>query len=269
MLAMFAMETVRLPDGRSWKVHVAGAGPDLVWLHGLDGFDPHDPALADLAARFRVTAPVTPGFGGLEDLAGIDDVHDLALAYDDLLAARGIAGAVLVGHSFGAMVAAEVAAHAPARAAHLVLLAPLGLWNDDYPVADVFAKRPPELQALLWADEDARQRAAAHALDPGTPAGIEAALLRIQGLTAATKFMWPIPDKGLRKRLPRIAAETLALFGAEDGVVSPRYAADFAAGVPRFHSEVIAGAGHMLSYERPDEVVRRIGAHAGLAVAEA
>jgi pimeloyl-ACP methyl ester carboxylesterase len=167
------------------------------------------------------------------------------------------------------MVAAEIAAHAPARAGHLVLLAPLGLWNDDYPVADVFAKRPPELQVLLWADDDARQRAAAHALDPGTAAGIEAALVRIQGLTAATKFMWPIPDKGLRKRLPRIAADTLALFGAKDGVVSPRYAADFAAGVPRFRSVVIEDAAHMLPYERPDEVARHVAAHAGLAVADA
>jgi pimeloyl-ACP methyl ester carboxylesterase len=266
---MFTTETVRLPGGRAWELHVAGAGPDLVWLHGLDGFDPHDPALGRLAEEFRITAPVAPGFGGRDDLGEIDDIHDLALAYDDLLAARGISGAVLVGHSFGAMVAAEIAAHVPARAAHLVLLAPLGLWNDDDPVADVFAKRPPELQALLWADDDARQRAAAHLPDPKTPAGIEAALVRIQGLTAATRFMWPIPDRGLKKRLPRIAADTLAMFGAADGVVSPRYAADFAAGVPRFRSVVVEGAAHMLPYERPDEVARAVAAHAGRAVAVA
>jgi len=265
---MFEMETVRLPGGRSWRVHVAGTGPELVWLHGLDGFDPHDPTLIRLAAQFHVTAPVTPGFGRLDDLADIDDVHDLALAYDDFLAARGLERAMLVGHSFGAMVAAEVAAHVPWRAAHLVLLAPFGLWNDAYQVADVFAKKPAELQALLWTDEDARIRAAAHAPDPRTPAGIEAALARIQGLTAATKFMWPIPDKGLRKRLPRIAADTVVLFGAADGVVSPRYAEDFAAGVPRIRTAVVDGAAHMLPYERPDEVVRHVTALAGLATAE-
>lgn len=266
---MFVTETTSVSGGRAWRVRCAGAGPDLVWLHGLEGFDPGDPSLALLAERFRVTAPVAPGFTRLEDIADIDDVHDLALAYDDLFAARGLAGVTVVGHSFGAMIAAEIAAHVPWRVSRLVLLAPFGLWNEAYPVANVFAKRPAELQALAWADDDARRRAAARVPDPRTAAGVEAVLARIQGLTAATKFMWPVPDKGLRKRLPRISAETVVLIGAEDAIVPPRYGADFAAAIPRCESVTVEGAGHMLPYERPGEVMRHVAALAGHAAAPA
>ena len=76
-----------------------------------------------------------------------------------------------------------------------------------------------------------------------------------QGLTAITKFTWPIPEKGLRKRLPRIAAKTMLLFGEKDSFISPRYAEDFARGLPHAQSLVIKGAGHMLPYEKTDEVV--------------
>ena len=37
-------------------------------------------------------------------------IHDLALHYDDVLDALELESATLVGHSFGAMIAAEVAA---------------------------------------------------------------------------------------------------------------------------------------------------------------
>ena len=76
-----------------------------------------------------------------------------------------------------------------------------------------------------------------------------------QSLTAVTKFVWPIPDRGLRRRLPRIACRTLVLFGAEDKVVSSRYADDFKAGLRDGQTAVVAGAGHMLPYERPQQVV--------------
>ena len=259
--------TVRLAKSGP-AVHQAGSGPHLVWLHGLNGVDGEDSTFARLAARFRVTAPVAPGFTSLADLADILDVHDLVLPYDEC-PRPGSDAVALVGHSFGAMVAAEIAAHVPRRVTRLVLMAPLGLWNDAYPVADIFAQRPAELQYLLWADEAARERFAARAPDPRSAAGVEATLARIQGLTAMTKFVWPIPDKGLKKRLGRIAAPTLALFGAADGVISPRYADDFAAAVPDFASAVLSGAAHMLPYEVPEEAAERILAHAGAAATAA
>ena len=54
----------------------------------------------------------------------------------------------------GGWFAAEVAAMQPNRVSKLVLIAPVGLWNDDYPVKDFFAMTPPELVADLFHDQE-------------------------------------------------------------------------------------------------------------------
>ena len=46
---------------------------------------------------------------------------------------------------------------------------------------------------------------------------------RAKSLSTAGKFLWPIPDKGLRKRIHRIAAPTLLIWGGSDKIVPPSY----------------------------------------------
>jgi pimeloyl-ACP methyl ester carboxylesterase len=248
-------ETVSLPSGRRWEVYRSGEGPPVLWLHGLRGVDPADPLLAALQKRYRVTAPVAPGFNDLDELSRIDNIHELALDYDDLIDALALQGFVLLGHSFGAMIAAEIAAHFPGRAERLVLLAPFGLWNDAYPVSDIFAMPYTQIDDSLWHDPAMRERFARRASTDADVKEVAAQTVKLaQSLTAVTKFVWPIPDRGLRRRLPRIACPTLVLFGAEDKVISSRYATDFKAGLRDGRTEVVAGAGHMLAYEQPEQV---------------
>jgi pimeloyl-ACP methyl ester carboxylesterase len=247
--------TVRVA-GRDRQVLEGGAGPPLLWLHAAGGLDPSSPPVRALARRFTVVAPVAPGFEDLDELADLDDVHDLALHYDDLLDALGLDDADVVGHSFGGMIAAELAAHVPRRVGRLVLLAPVGLWDDRFPVADFLGCPEPERQRLLWGDPSVRaQQAGAIASGP-TP---EALLARARGLTSVAKFVWPIPDKGLRRRLRRIKARTLIIFGEEDALMPAAYAEQFSAGIPDARDVVLAGAGHMVPVERCDEVIRLIG----------
>ena len=252
-------ETISLRNGRTWQVHSGGAGPQLLWLHGLRGVDPADPLLAALQKRYRVTAPVAPGFNDLDELSRIDNIHELALDYDDLIEELGLKDFILVGNSFGAMAAAEIAAHFPRRATRLILLTPFGLWNDAYPVADVFAVPYTQIDDVLWHDAKARERFAPPAV---TDADVKVAAAKMvnlaQSFTAVTKFVWPIPDRGLSRRLPRIACPALVVFGAEDGVVPARYADDFKAGLRDVRTAVVAGAGHMLPYEQPEQAMSLI-----------
>jgi pimeloyl-ACP methyl ester carboxylesterase len=249
-------ELVGLPNGRQWQVYSGGAGPQLLWLHGLRGVDPADPVLAALQMRYRVTAPVAPGFNDLDELSRIDNIHELALDYDDLIEHLGLKDFILIGHSFGAMAAAEVAAHFPRRAQRLILLAPFGLWNDVYPVADIFAVPYIRIDDILWHDATARDAFVKPAVSDADVKVAAAQMVNLaQSFTAVTKFVWPIPDRGLRRRLPRIACPTLVVFGAEDGIVPPRYADDFKAGLRDAQTAVVAGAGHMLPYEKPDQVI--------------
>ena len=62
-------------------------------------------------------------------------------------------------------------------------------------------------------------------------------------------------DKGLDRRMQRIQAPTLIIWGESDGVASPRYADDFAAGIPGSRVERIAAAGHVPQAEQPEETL--------------
>jgi len=252
---MLKSEDIRLKSGRRWRVHSGGAGPDLLWLHGLRGVDGNDPLLEALAADHRVIAPEAPGFNDLDEIADIDNIHELALDYDDLLEGMKLGRMAIAGHSFGAMMAAEIAAHFPQRATRLVLLAPVGLWNDSYPVADLFGLPVAEMDDMLWHDKAARDGFATRlAVASAGQAQVEQLIAATRSIAAVTKFVWPIPDKGLRRRLRRIAAPTLIVFGKDDAFVPVRYAADFAAGIAEAETALIDGAGHMVPYEKTAEV---------------
>src|SRR5262245_54208481 len=215
-------DSVELAGDRHQAVYRFGDGPPLVWLHGLNGIDDSDPVVAELAAHFEVIAPLAPGFEDLEQIGDIRDIHDLALHYDDLLDALGIDSAPMVGHSFGAMIAAEIAAHFPKRVTQLVLLAPLGLWNDAYPVADLFAVPAPEMPRLLYADE----QLARSAVTPDARGDVEKLISLVRGMTTVARFLWPIPDRGLSRRLYRVRAPTLIVHGTRDSFVPAAYADD-------------------------------------------
>src|SRR5205807_5350316 len=114
--------------GRQQVVYRAGAGPPLVWLHGLYGVEADAPLIEALAESFSVYAPLAPGFADLDELDDIRDIHDLALHYDDVMQAVARREAISAGHSFGAMRAAGLAARFPSRGWRRVLHSPRGGW---------------------------------------------------------------------------------------------------------------------------------------------
>ena len=77
-------EIVNLPNGRPGSVS-GGAGPPVLWLHGLRGVDPADPTLAALQTRYRVTGAGRARLQRFDELSRIDNIHELALDYDDLI----------------------------------------------------------------------------------------------------------------------------------------------------------------------------------------
>jgi pimeloyl-ACP methyl ester carboxylesterase len=254
---MLTKESVELRGGRAQVVFRAGEGAPLVWLHAADGLDDGHPLLRELARRHSVVAPLAPGFADLDELDEVGDIHELAMHYDDVFDALGLEEATVVGHSFGGMIAAELAAHYPRRVRRLVLISPVGLWRDDEPVTDIFAVPLPELPRVLYADP------AFLPPPPGDGEGapdVEVLVTLARGMTSVAKFIWPIPDRGLRRRLQRIEARTLVIFGVEDALVPASYADDFVAGIADASVVLVDGAGHMVPVERPQEVLEAIDA---------
>ena len=142
------------------RFRIAGSGPPLVYLHPAAGLH-FDPFLEALSADWTVIAPEHPGTGAgdSEAIHAVDDLWDLVLVYQEAIAGLGLDGPVVaIGQSFGGMMAAELAAHDPGLFERLVLLAPIGLWREDVPIANWIMTPPEELPALLFKDPGCRRR---------------------------------------------------------------------------------------------------------------
>jgi pimeloyl-ACP methyl ester carboxylesterase len=72
------------------------------------------------------------------------------------------------------------------------------------------------------------------------------------------KFVWPIADRGLSRRIHRIAAPTLIVWGDVDRIIAPVYAEEFARRIAGARIEVIEHAGHLPHLERQDRVVQAV-----------
>jgi pimeloyl-ACP methyl ester carboxylesterase len=255
-------QTVVVWQGRvPIRVHVQGAGPAVVFFHGPWGLT-WGPFLDALARHFTVYAPEHPGTtpGEPDTIQHVDSLWDLVLCYDELLEHLKLRDVMLAGHSFGAMMACEVAAMHSSRVKRLVLIDPIGLWRNNAPVINWMLLGPPEMPAYVFEKPDG---AAAKALFSVPDDPEEAALARTRltwAMGATGKFIWPIPDKGLKKRIHRIAAPTLLVWGEGDRLVPRAYAKEFAGRLADTRLEVVAGAGHAPHLEQPESTARVVQA---------
>lgn len=240
---------IAIRDGAvRFRVLSSGRGPALVYFHSFHDRSGWPPLLERLAERFTVHAPFHPGVQGSEGVEQLDDVVDLGLAYDELVEALRLDSAFLAGHFFGAMVAAELAALCPGRVRKLCLISPLGLWVDGKPVADVLVLPPAQLDGLLWSDPESEAARSWRTWPEGEEENVAAQIEQTQRLAVMGKFVWPIPDRGLKKRLHRVAAPTLILWGDDDRVNPDVYGQEFARRIRRARLEHLVG-GHMLHLE--------------------
>jgi pimeloyl-ACP methyl ester carboxylesterase len=241
------------------RVRSKGRGPALVFLHGPWGHR-WDPFLDELAGDFTVYAPEHPGTSPdrPDDVYALDGFWDLVLCYDELIRALGLSRAAFVGHSFGAMVACEIAAACPTHVWRLVLIDALGLWRDDTPIPNWMLLPHGDLPGRVFRDADgeAAQRMFAVPDDPDARVMARVGLQWAMGATG--KFLWPIPDKGLKKRIHRVQAPTLLVWGKEDRIVPLVYAEEFARRIPAARVETIEQSGHAPHLEQPEAVARLI-----------
>lgn len=250
------------------QVLVGGDGPPLLYLHAVLGLQ-WDPFLDALAEHHTVYAPYLPGTapGDPDAHKAIEDVWDLVLCYEEMAGALGLERPAVVGHSFGGMLAAELAATFPALVSKLVLLCPIGLWTDGREFNNPHMLSLEELGACAFADPEGPVARAALTL-PEDPEALGETLIGLTwAMGVAAKFWWPIPDRGLDKRIHRITAPTLVVWGEADRIISPEYAADFARLIPNARAEVLPGAAHVPQLERFDVVPAKVAQFLGAAPA--
>lgn len=232
-----------------------GSGPDLVYLHPAGGLVV-DPWVQALAEKYTVYAPYFPGTAPGDPYAihKVDDLWDVVLSYQELFAKLGLEKPICIAQSFGGMLAAEIASTFPGIFSKVVLLDPVGLWNEEYPTADWIGSPPEALPAMLFFDPTCPGAQAMFTFPDDIDLTVEIASGLVWSIGCTGKFAWPIPDRGLKNRLHRNTAPTLVVYGEQDALSPARYADDFVALMPNATKAIIPNCGHIPQVEKPEEL---------------
>jgi pimeloyl-ACP methyl ester carboxylesterase len=237
---------------RGIRVHLlaAGSGEPLVYLHGAGDPGQWTPTLSTLAGHYAVHRPDHPGFNASGDAEDIDSVHELAFFYLDLLDELGLDRVVLAGHSLGGWLAADLATIEPQRVSRLVLISAAGIHADGH-APDIFLLSPADLAELGCHTREARAAARQWAQELADDPDRFGRYLRNRAATAHLGWNPYLHDPKLPRRLHRITAPTLILWGARDGLLPAGYARRWAELLPHAQLKIIQEAGHLPLDEQP------------------
>jgi 3-oxoadipate enol-lactonase/4-carboxymuconolactone decarboxylase len=260
--------TIELADGGrlAFEVHGAhdGAVPVLL-LRPLVGAMALWGDFGDaLAARLPVIAFDPRGTGASSDAPVEATTRDLARDAVALLDALGVPVAHVFGISFGAMIATWIAVDAPARVARLCLASagPVGFAL----TASGLGRALVMTATALVPGDAAAVRLVGEVLSRDVRDDDPARVAEVESVAAAApadrvellKHALAAARHDARAELHRVVARTLVLTGDRDELIGEAPSAALAAGIPKARREVIVGAGHDLTLERPAETAARV-----------
>ena len=243
-----------------------GQGPAVVFLHGIAAslYTWRHQLEPVLHAGYRVVAYDNRGFGFSDRPdSGYDNAAYAALLVA-LLDSLDIPDAVLVGHSMGGAVAAELALLAPARVRGLVLIGPagfgprgarLGSLPGLRDVATVFVSRGNVAATLRLCFADPDRVTANDVNQYYAPFTVRGARFAFRQVLREFEF------EALRGRADSIGVPTLILWGPADRFIPFQAIAGLAEALPRAAVTLIRDAGHNPHEEQPEEVNRLITAY--------
>jgi magnesium chelatase accessory protein len=257
--------------GLRWHVQKTGTGPTIFLLHGTGAATHSWRALLPLLAKqFTVIAPDLPGHGFSEALPSPQmSLPGMARAAADLLRALKVAPAMVVGHSAGAAILAQMCLDAQIAPRVLVSLngamLPLrGIPGVVFsPVAKLMAATSFVPRIFAWRAQDP---AAIARLISSTGSKLDregtifyTQLIRDPGHVAATLDMmaqWDLIP--LERNLPQLQTSLSLVVGANDLTVAPSEANRVRALLPAAQIITLPGLGHLAHEEQPAEVAKII-----------
>ena len=228
---------------------------DVLLLHAALGdsrsWTPQVEALR--AAGHNPIAPDLPGYG-------TEPLRPGRISYVEHVAALLDGPAAVVGCSFGGRIALELAVERPELVERLVLVnAALPGWNWSDAVQ---AANAEEDEALDRGDIAAAAEANLFWLGPDASEEVRDVVRTM--VSRNFELVLPVHEQvesvpvqpPANERLGEIGVPTLIVVGADDVADMVEIAAILKAGIADTRTETIAGAGHLPSLERPDELNR-------------
>ncbi len=229
-----------------------GTGRPLLYLHGANGIAEVKPIMQELARDFEVLVPEHPGFGGSDEPAWFDNIHDLAYFYLDFVEQLGLEDLLVMGSSIGGWLALEIAIRNTSRIRALSLIGPAGIYVPGLKKGDMFLWSPEERVRNLYVDQSIAERQLAQ---PQSPQEQETAL---KNFFTVARLAWEprFFDPHLPKWLHRIKVPTQIVWGDSDKLLPAGYAAEFGKLIPGAKVHVVPHCGHLPQTEKPQEFLR-------------
>jgi len=236
-------------DGCRLNLRRGGSGEPLLYLHGASGAPAVLPFMEKLAQRFDMLVPEHPGFGASDEPGWLENMHDLAYFYLDVLESLGLRGLHLVGSSLGGWLALEMAVRDASRLKSLLLVGPAGISVPGVKPGDVFLWSPEELARNLFFDPALAEKLLAQ---PMTPELLDVSL---KNRHTVARLGWEprMHDPFLRKWLHRVNVPVKIVWGEADKILPVAYAGEFKKLMPAAEVEIIPRCGHLPQAERPEE----------------
>ncbi len=241
-------------DVHGVKTHVRqrGSGEPVLILHGAGGAGLWNPYYEALSKRFHLIVPDHPGFGTSDRPDWLETMDDMLYHYIDLLELLGIPRLKVAGTSLGGWMAAELAVAHPHVVERMVVIDPAGLKIPGMFLPDLFSMTEEEHTRIIFHDQELATKQI-----PVTPSS-EATLQRIKNLTTFARLSWNpyLYNPRLLRRLHRVKAPTLVVWGREDRLIPIENSKLWLEGIPHARLETIEECGHVPHRERPDELTR-------------
>jgi len=236
-------------DGCRLNLRRGGSGEPLLYLHGASGAPAVLPFMEKLAQRFDMLVPEHPGFGASDEPGWLENMHDLAYFYLDVLESLELRGLHLVGSSLGGWLALEMAVRDASRLKSLLLVGPAGISVPGVKPGDVFLWSPEELTRNLFFDPALAEKMLAQ---PMTPELLDVSL---KNRHTVARLGWEprMHDPFLRKWLHRVNVPVKIVWGEADKILPVAYAGEFKKLMPAAEVEIIPRCGHLPQAERPEE----------------
>jgi pimeloyl-ACP methyl ester carboxylesterase len=238
------------------------AKPLVIFIHGA-GFDHSTWALYTrwhAHNGFSVLAPDLPGHGlsGGKPLTSVVEIADWIAA---LIDASGAKKARLIGHSLGSLIAVEAAARHPDKVTSLGLIAAATAMPVSEPLLAAAKANSPDAIAMMTIWGFGHRAGLGGSLSPGNwmfgkgARVLEAAKPGVlyADLSASNAYDAGESAKKIKVPVTMVLAERDLMTPAKNGEA-------LAALIPGAKVVVLAGAGHMLPAEKPDEVLKAIAA---------
>ncbi|MHA7207806.1 alpha/beta fold hydrolase [Arthrobacter sp. MDT1-65] len=259
---------------RVWDYPALVAGDDpgatIVMVHGFRGDHHGLLRLVEELPRHRILLPDLPGFGQGGELPGTHDVAAYARFIGDTVRRLAPEPRVLLGHSFGSIIAAEAAALEPGLADALVLVNPISA-----PALEGPSRLASRIAEAYYVAADRLPEAAGRALlaNPVIVRGMSVFMAKtkdrslrrwIHGQHSAyfssfasrrvvlEAFRASISGT-VRDRAGDLALPVLLIAAEQDDIGSVPSQRELAALVPDATLAVLPGVGHLVHYEKPRE----------------